>query len=186
MVFLCLLGGSLDIYDPVLPKNAGTVLRAIEETTGLPVTEWAQAITGTSYSESSPVGDIVAISWDAMSESAVAFGQVLHVLGVDTGTTTGATKDDTAAAISATGWTCHLHVTAVSSGSWVVTVDDSANGTDWATIATFTAATGATSQRLVSAAATTAVRRYVRYVATATGGSTPTITFALAYARTRA
>jgi hemolysin activation/secretion protein len=49
MVFLCLLGGSLDIYDPVLPKNAGTVLRAIEETTNLPVTEWAQAITGTPY-----------------------------------------------------------------------------------------------------------------------------------------
>ncbi len=51
MVFLCLLGGSLDIYDPVLPKNAGTVLRAIEETTDLPVTEWAQAITGTSYAK---------------------------------------------------------------------------------------------------------------------------------------
>ena len=49
MVFLCLLGGSLDIYDPVLPKNAGTVLRAIEETTNLPVTEWAQAVTGTPY-----------------------------------------------------------------------------------------------------------------------------------------
>ena len=46
MVFLCLLAGSLEIYDPLLPKQAGTVLRAIEEKTDLPVTEWAEAITG--------------------------------------------------------------------------------------------------------------------------------------------
>ena len=46
-VFLCLLGGSLDIYDPVLPKDAGTVLRAIENKTKLAVTDWLESITGT-------------------------------------------------------------------------------------------------------------------------------------------
>ncbi len=46
-VFLCLLGGSLDIYDPVLPKDAGTVLRAIEDKTQLPVTDWVESMTGT-------------------------------------------------------------------------------------------------------------------------------------------
>ncbi|OYY18058.1 MAG: hypothetical protein B7Y59_10540 [Burkholderiales bacterium 35-55-47] len=40
------MGGSLSIYDPVLPKNTGAVLRAIENKTKLPVTEWTEAITG--------------------------------------------------------------------------------------------------------------------------------------------
>ena len=46
IAFLCLLAGSLEIYDPVLPKVAGPILRAIEEKTQLPVTDWAEAITG--------------------------------------------------------------------------------------------------------------------------------------------
>jgi hypothetical protein len=48
----------------------------------------------------------------------------------------------------------------------------------------FTAATTATSQRLLSATSTTALRRYVRYVATRTGGAGGDgITFGLAYSR---
>jgi len=54
IAFLCLLAGSLEIYDPVLPKQAGRVLRAIEEKTDLPVTEWAEAITGTKIAEPKP------------------------------------------------------------------------------------------------------------------------------------
>ncbi len=54
VAFLCLLAGSLELYDPVLPKNAGTVLRAIEEKTALPVTEWAQAVTGQNYAKPKP------------------------------------------------------------------------------------------------------------------------------------
>jgi len=46
IAFLCLLGGALEIYDPVVPKDTGDVLRAIEEKTDLPVTEWAETITG--------------------------------------------------------------------------------------------------------------------------------------------
>ncbi len=49
IVFLCLLAGSWEIYDPVVPKDAGTVLRAIEEKTELPVTEWAEAVTGKTF-----------------------------------------------------------------------------------------------------------------------------------------
>ena len=48
IAFLCLLAGSSEINDP---KDAGNVLRAIEETTYLPVTEWAQVITGTHYAK---------------------------------------------------------------------------------------------------------------------------------------
>ena len=51
IAFLCLLAGSLEIYDPVLPKTAGKVLRAIEKKTSLPVTQWAEAITGTPIAE---------------------------------------------------------------------------------------------------------------------------------------
>lgn len=131
---------------------------------------------------SSPVGGMVAVTATVDATGALGFGSILHPLGVDTGTTTGASKDELAA--TATGWTAHLHVTAVSSGSWVVTIEDSSTGSSgWAAIATFTAATGATSQRLAAATATTAAKRYVRYVATVTGGSSPTVTFALAFAR---
>ena len=45
-MFLCLLAGSLEIYDPVLPKDTGAVLRAIEDKTELPVTDWVESITG--------------------------------------------------------------------------------------------------------------------------------------------
>lgn len=137
----------------------------------------------TSYAESSPVGGAVAVKGSFLADGAVGFGDVLHPLGEDTNTTTGADKDDGAA--SATGWMAHLHVTAVDGGSWVVKLQDAAT-TDWADVTggAFTAATGATSQRLTSAAATTALRRHVRYVATRTGGSVGDgITFALAYAR---
>ena len=51
IAFLCLLAGSLDIYDPSAPKDAGHVLRAIEEKTELPVTAWAESITGTRYAK---------------------------------------------------------------------------------------------------------------------------------------
>jgi hemolysin activation/secretion protein len=51
IAFLCLLAGSLEIYDPSAPKDAGRVLRAIEEKTELPVTAWAESITGTSYAK---------------------------------------------------------------------------------------------------------------------------------------
>ena len=72
IAFLCLLAGSLDIYDPVLPKNAGTVLRAIEEKTDLPVTDWAEAVTGTPIAKPAPRKDspqgIVNAAMDKMLE----------------------------------------------------------------------------------------------------------------------
>jgi hemolysin activation/secretion protein len=46
IAFLCLLAGSLEIYDPVAPKDARTVLRAIEKKTDLPVAKWVEAVTG--------------------------------------------------------------------------------------------------------------------------------------------
>ena len=135
------------------------------------------------YQESVPVGGVVAISGSFSADGTVGFGDVLHVLGEDTNTTTGSSRDDTAE--TDTGWIAHLHVTAVDGGSWVVKLQDSDNDSTWADVTggAFTAATAETAERLTSAAGAT-LRQYVRYVATRTGGSAGDgITFMLAYSR---
>lgn len=140
-------------------------------------------VVNTSYANTSPVGGIVAFKWSATTDAPVGYGWILHPLAKDTNTTTGASRDDTAA--TTTGWTAHLHVTAVDAGSWVIKIQDSADNSAWADVTSgaFTAATTATSQRLTGASGAT-LRRYVRYIATRTGGSAGDgITFALAYAR---
>lgn len=143
------------------------------------------AVDETKLAESSPVGGVVLMTCEMQGTGVVGLGQALHVLGVDSGTTNGATKDDGAA--TATGWMAHLHVTAISSGTWTVKLQDASasNFSDGADVTggTFTALTIPGQQRLVGATHTTALRRYVRYVATVVGGSTPTITFGLAYSR---
>jgi hypothetical protein len=140
-------------------------------------------VTATNYTESSPVGGVVAVNWAAQSQAALGLGWMLHPLAEDTNTTVGTERDDTAA--TATGWTAHLHVLAVDGGSWVIKLEDAAVSNTYSDVSggAFTAATGVTSQRLTSAAGAT-LRRYVRYTATRTGGSVGNgITFALAYSR---
>lgn len=141
------------------------------------------SVTGSTYSESSPVGDIVTFAWDVQSQNVVGLGWVQHPLAEDTNTTTGSSYDGGAA--TTTGWTAHLHVSAVDAGSWTISLEDSADNSSWASVTggSFTAATGATSQRLASAAGAT-LRRYTRYVATRSAGSAGDgITFGLAIAR---
>lgn len=142
------------------------------------------SVTSTTYSDASPVGGAVRFGWDVTTQDSVGIGQVLHPMGKDTNTTTGSSKDDTAA--TSTGWQAHVHITGVDGGSWVIKLQDSADNSSWSDVSggAFTAATGATSQRLEAASTTAQLRRYVRYVATRTGGSAGQgITFGLAYAR---
>jgi hypothetical protein len=144
-------------------------------------------VASTSWSESSPVGGVVAIKWDVIADTSVGFGYVANPIS-DLGASpaTGAGLDGLAQ--TTTGWQAHLHVTAVSgSGSWVVKlVDDSAS--NFASVAdvtggAFTTTAVATQQRLVSAAGAT-LRRYVRVVATRTGGVVgDRITFGVVVAR---
>ena len=140
----------------------------------------------TAIAESSPIGGAVLVSSSFQGDAAVGLGWTLHPVSIDTGTTTGATRNDLAA--TTTGWQAHLHVTAVTGAptSWTVKLQDSADGATWADVAggAFTATTTPAAQRLVSAAGAT-LRQYVRYVATVVGGTTPTLTFGLAYARNR-
>jgi len=69
IVFLCLLGGALDIYDPVVSKDTGAVLRTIEEKTNLPVTDWAEAITGQPIAKPAKRRDVVQAAMDKVIES---------------------------------------------------------------------------------------------------------------------
>lgn len=144
---------------------------------------WAHDV---AVAESSPVGGAVLINASFQCDAAIGFGQALHVMGADSGTTTGASRNDSAA--STTGWMAHLHLTAVTGAptSWTVKLQDSADNSSWADVTggTFTAVNVPAAQRLVSAAGAT-LRQYVRYVATVVGGTAPTATFGLVYARNR-
>lgn len=85
----------------------------------------------------------------------------------DTTATNGASLDGGAS--SAFGLQAYLHVFSVTGTSVTVALEDSANNSTWAAIsgASFTAATGKTSQRIAISNAAT-VRRYVRVVTTGT------------------
>jgi hemolysin activation/secretion protein len=69
IAFLCLLAGSLEIYDPVAPKDAGRVLRAIEDKTQLPVTEWAEAVTGQTFAKPKQPRGLVDAAMEKMLEN---------------------------------------------------------------------------------------------------------------------
>src|ERR1035437_1391324 len=165
-------GGSVLTVGPAGLANVGDLSRLVK-------------IHETNLTESGSVGGLVLMTMSVVSDGAVSFGYPLHPQSADTNTTTGANRDDGAA--STTGWHANLHVTAVTGGTWTIKLVDASasNFSDVADVTggAFTAATGATSQRLSSALPTTALRRYTRYVATAAGGSSPTIPFGLSIAR---
>ena len=115
--------------------------------------------------------------------STAGFGQSLTTHAAVTTTTTGTAVDGTAA--SSNGGIAHLHVTAASGTTPTcdVTIEHSVNGsTSWATLATFTQVTTAVASQRVTVAAGTSVRRYLRAVVTL-GGTTPSYTVAVAFAR---
>jgi hypothetical protein len=143
------------------------------------------SIATSNYTQTSPVGGVVGVKWDAQTSAPVGFGHVLHPMGADTNTTTGAERDDAAA--TSLGWIAHLHVTGITGGgSWVVKLQDAAVTNTYSDLTggAFTTTAVKSSQRLVSATNTTALRRYVRYVATRTGGAGgDTVSFQLSYSR---
>jgi hypothetical protein len=146
-------------------------------------------VASTNYAESSPVGGVIGIKYSALADGSVGFGHVIRSVAEGAGTPSPVTSgyvDGLAA--TTTGWQAHLHVTAVSgAGSWVVKLVDSSasNFSDVADVSggAFTTTAAVTQQRLVSAAGAT-LRRYVRCVATRSGGvAGDSITFGVALAR---
>lgn len=79
------------------------------------------------------------------------------------------TSLDTAASVSF-GFQAYLQVFSIGSGTATVTIQDSANNTDWTNLTSgaFAAVTARGAQRIVSSSATAAVRRYLRVTTTGT------------------
>lgn len=94
----------------------------------------------------------------------------------DTGATSGTTVNHGGA--STTGWAAYLQVTAFSGTDVTFTIEDSANGSVWASVTggAFTGVTsGPTAERIAGAAGAT-LRQYVRVTTSTTGGVT-SVTF---------
>lgn len=131
----------------------------------------------TSVSPSASLTGTADASVAAVTDGPVDAGFIIDPATAITATGNGTARDLTAQTTN--GGVAHLHVSAFSGlTSNTVTIEDSANGsTGWATIATFTAATGITSQRL---AITGTVKQYLRVVDTVvgTGSCTRTVAFA--------
>jgi hypothetical protein len=99
-------------------------------------------------------------------------GKDTHASGAST------TTLDTLASVSF-GFQAYLQVFSIGSGTAEVTIQDSANGTDWLTLSggEFTDVTARTTERIQSSSATAAVRRYLRVT---TSGTFTDLVFAVA------
>ena len=139
---------------------------------------WLTEAIATDYPLSSTLDAAVQWSFAAQTSGPTDYnGVVLSALTAITADTNGASVDNGAS--TANGGVAHIHVTAFSGlTSNAVIVEHSANDSVWATLATFTTATGVTSQRLEVAAGTT-VNRYLRVVddVTGTGSCTRVVAF---------
>lgn len=178
--------GAANAVDEVLQASIGSdllapVTLAVSGTTLGNRVAILQAKT-TSYEVSSPVGDVVSVSYDAQADGGIDYGVSLAALGAVTATTNSASVDN--AASSANGGIAQLHVTA---NSWnanaTFKVQHSADNSTWADLATFAvvATTVKTSERVAVAAGTT-VNRYLRAQVTLATG-TGSITYQISFAR---
>ena len=90
-------------------------------------------------------------------------GKVTHA------SATNGTTFDTGASV-AFGFQAYIQAFSIGSGTAEVTIQDSANGTDWTdlTDGAFTDVTATTTERIQSSSATATVRRYLRVITTGT------------------
>lgn len=128
-----------------------------------------------SYEVSGAVGEVVAANINIQGDGRFDSGVSLIDLAEVTATGTGSVH--TAAAGTSNGGVGTIHVTACS-GTLTVKIQHSTNNSTWSDLLTFTAATGATSERVVVSGA---VNKYLRASYTLTGvGAAATFTTNLA------
>lgn len=137
--------------------------------------------TQVTYNLSAEVEDAVEMEGEFRANGAVDLGQILVSPGV-----VSATGDGTSVVADAAtdrGLTAHLHVLAVSgtTPSCTVEIEHSVDGTTWASLLTFDAATAVGSQRKLTIPTAT-VNKHVRATWTISG-TTPSFTIAVAAAR---
>lgn len=177
--------GTADAVDNVLTSSIGsdTLSPLTMAPSGLTGGERAyimQAKT-TSYEVSSPVADVVSVSYDAQSDGGADDALLLVSLAAVTATGNGTSRDNSASTTN--GGIAQLHVTAnTMNNNTTFKVQHSADNSTWADLATFAvvATTVKTSERVTVAAGTT-VNRYLRANYTCSG--TGSITFIMAFAR---
>lgn len=163
------LSSTSDHVITICPIGAGTLGN---------VAKIAQAIE-TDYKVSGAVASVVKTTATIQTDGGAFGGLVLHPLQAETATNNGTAIDNGAS--SSNGGVANLHVTAESgtTPSITVKVQHSADNTTWADLITFNAATAIGGQNLP---VTGTVNRYVRAYWTISG-TTPSFTFALAFAR---
>lgn len=178
--------GAADATDEVLSASIGSDTLA-PVTIGYDGTTLGNRVTilqakTTSYEVSTPVGDVVAVSYSAQADGGLDQGVSLAALASVSATTTGSSHDNSAS--TANGGVAQLHVTANSrSADATIKVQHSADNSTFADLATFTvvATTVTTSERVIVASGTT-VNRYLRAVNTLASG-TGSITYQVSFAR---
>jgi hypothetical protein len=136
----------------------------------------------TSYQVSTPVGDVVSVSYSAQADGGLDQGVSLAALASVSATTTGTANDNTAS--SANGGMAQFHVTAnTRDATVVITIAHSADNSTFADLVTFTTVgIGATTSERSLVASGTTVNRYLRAVATL-GAGTGSITYQVSFAR---
>lgn len=135
----------------------------------------------TSYEVSSPVGDVVSVSYDAQADGGADDGVILVAANARTATGNDTSVDNTTS--TSNGGVAQLHVTAnTMNNTTVFKVQHSSDNSTFVDLVTFTtvASTTKTSERSTVAAATT-VNRYLRVSTTCNGSGS--ITYTTAFAR---
>jgi hypothetical protein len=133
----------------------------------------------TQYRVGSPATGLIMSNAEIQSSSGLGHGVILHPVAAETATANGASVDNGAASLK--GGAAHLHISAKAGTTPTITVkvQHSVDDSVWVDLVTFTAATGETSERIE---VTGTVNRYLRAIWTI-GGTGPSFTFAVAFAR---
>jgi len=132
----------------------------------------------TKYSVTSPFNGVTSCMAEIQADNGIRAALALAGLAARTATGAGASVDNAVA--TAAGFHASLHVTEASAADTLdVIIEDSADGSTWATIGTFPQVSAIGAERLEIAGA---VRRYVRASWTIAGTS-PSFTFAVGFAR---
>jgi hypothetical protein len=127
------------------------------------------------------MGDLIRNSAQFRSNNGFDFGVLLHALAAELTSTNSASVDNGAS--SANGGVAQIHATAITSNpSVVVKVQHSTNNSTWVDLVTFTALAAVGQERIAVAPGTT-VNQYLRAISTFTGGTSPSLTYAVGFAR---
>jgi len=121
---------------------------------------------------------LVGLAAEFKSDDRLDIGVSLHALSAETATGNYTGVDESTA--TALGGVGHLHVTAVTGSSILITIQDSVDNSTWTDLITF-ALVGAVGAQRIELGAAAAVKRYTR--AQIVSGTVTSITFVVAFGR---